>query len=46
VIRRWWRGFVTAGMFATRMCALGVMVVLQRTVGGAEIRDDPSSRSH
>jgi len=37
-MRRLWRNFVAAGMFATRIAFLGVMVILQRTVGGADIR--------
>jgi hypothetical protein len=38
VIKRAWRNFVAVGMFATRMAAFGMMLVLQRTVGGAEIK--------
>jgi hypothetical protein len=38
MIRRAWRNFVAAGMFCTRMAAFGMMIILQRTVGGAEIK--------
>jgi hypothetical protein len=33
-----YRNFVTAGMFFVRMLMLGLMTLLQLTVGGAEIR--------
>jgi hypothetical protein len=36
---RWiWTSFVAAGMFLVRMLILGLMSLLQHTVGGAEIR--------
>ncbi len=34
--------FVTAGMFVVRMLLLGLMALLQLTLGGADIR--PASR--
>lgn len=33
-----WVAFVTAGMFVVRMVTFLLMLVLQHTVGGAEIR--------
>lgn len=38
MVRSFYRGFVTAGMFVVRLLLLGLMALLQLTVGGAEIR--------
>ncbi len=35
---RVYRNFVAAGMFVVRMLMLGLMALLQLTVGGADIR--------
>ncbi len=40
--KRAYTTFVTAGMFVVRMLLLGFMVLLQLSLGGAEIR--PASR--
>ncbi len=37
-MKRVWVAFVTAGMFVVRMLSFLLMLVLQHTVGGAEIR--------
>jgi len=42
LIKRAYTTFVTAGMFVVRMLLLGLMALLQLTLGGAEIR--PASR--
>lgn len=36
--------FVAAGMFVVRMILLGVMALLQLTLGGAEIRPSSEER--
>jgi hypothetical protein len=41
-LRRAYTTLVTAGMFVVRMLILGLMVLLQLALGGAEIR--PASR--
>ena len=41
-MRAAWRVFVTAGMFIVRMLTLALMALLQLTLGGAEIRPEPS----
>ncbi len=40
--RKLYTGFVATGMFVVRMLVLGLMALLQMTLGGAEIR--PASR--
>jgi hypothetical protein len=42
MLRLLFTNFVAAGMFVVRMMLLGVMALLQLTVGGAEIR--PASK--
>jgi hypothetical protein len=42
VIRIFFTSLVAAGMFVVRMMMLGLMALLQLTLGGAEIR--PASR--
>ena len=42
LVKRAYTTFVTAGMFFVRMLLLGLMALLQLTLGGAEIR--PASR--
>jgi hypothetical protein len=42
LIKRAYTTFVTTGMFIVRMLLLGVMALLQLTLGGADIR--PASR--
>jgi hypothetical protein len=42
LVKRAYTTFVTAGMFLVRMLILGVMALLQLTLGGADIR--PVSR--
>jgi hypothetical protein len=42
MVKRAFTDFVTAGMFVVRMLLLGLMALLQLTLGGADIR--PASR--
>jgi hypothetical protein len=42
LVRRAFTTVITAGMFVVRMLLLGLMALLQLTLGGAEIR--PASR--
>jgi hypothetical protein len=42
LVKRAYTTFVAAGMFLVRVLLLGLMALLQVTLGGAEIR--PSSR--
>ncbi len=42
IVKHAYTTFVTAGMFVVRMLLLGLMALLQLTVGGADIR--PTSR--
>ena len=42
LVKRAYTSFVAAGMFLVRMLLLGLMALLQLTLGGAEIR--PASR--
>ncbi len=42
MIRRAYTSLLTAGLFLVRMLLLGLMALLQLTLGGAEIR--PASR--
>jgi hypothetical protein len=37
-MRSLYRNLLAAGMFAVRMLALALMVILQLTVGGADVR--------
>jgi hypothetical protein len=43
-MRSFYRNVVAAGMFLVRMLMLGLMTLLQLTVGGAEIRPAAESR--
>jgi hypothetical protein len=42
LVRRAYTSLLTAGLFMVRMLLLGLMALLQLTLGGAEIR--PASR--
>ncbi|HEX4460060.1 MAG TPA: hypothetical protein VIA18_18910 [Polyangia bacterium] len=42
LLRRSYTSLLTAGLFVVRMLLLGLMALLQLTIGGAEIR--PASR--
>jgi hypothetical protein len=42
LLRRAYTSLLTAGLFVVRMLLLGLMALLQLTLGGAEIR--PASR--
>lgn len=42
LLRRGYTSLLTAGLFLVRMLLLGLMALLQLTIGGAEIR--PASR--
>ena len=45
MIRTIYRNAVAAGMFFVRMLMLGLMTLLQLTVGGAEIRPSSANAS-